>query len=82
MEVVVNSRQLHSHKDPGGYERHDDADKANRDEQNAIESRHERILRLVKNHKAQGADREEKARSQAFHDVLTIDSIRHEGNRS
>lgn len=39
-------------------------------------------MRLIQNYETKTAESKKKARRQSFHDVLTVDSIRHKSHRS
>lgn len=70
--------QLHSHKDPGEEERHENENEAHRGKQNAVQLCRSRSVCLVHNDESHAADEEQKSTGQALHDVLAVDAIRHE----
>ena len=75
------SGQLHSHKHSAHEERQQDANKGDAKEQDAIESRRGRLVRLIQHDESQSAHGEEEARGQSLHDVLAVDAVWHEGDR-
>jgi len=75
-------RQLHPHKDPARKERNQDEHEPNTDHEHPIQLRREWVVRLVEQDEAETAQGEHETRREAFHDVLTVDTIRHECDRS
>ena len=75
------ARKLHSHENPRRNERHDDEDEAHGYEQNFVQLRFARRVRLVHDDEAESSDREQEAAGKPLHDVLTIYPVRHERDR-
>lgn len=74
------SRQFHAHKDPSGEKGHQDENESHRNQQDLVEFWLSGGMRLIHDYEAKSSDREQETASQTFHDVLTIHSVRHEGN--
>ena len=73
-------RQLHAHEDPCREKGDEDTEEADGDQEDAIETWQQRVMSLVQDDEAKGADREQETGSQSFHDVLAVHAVRHEGN--
>ena len=76
------SWEFHPHEDPSCKEWDQNADEPNRYEDHSTEFRGQWVVSLVQDYEAERTDSEHEGSSQTFHDVLTIDSIRHECNWS
>jgi len=74
--------QFHAHEDATHEERHEDAHKGDTQQEDPVETRRRRFVRLVKHDKAKPAESEEKTRGETFHDVLAVHSVLHERHRS
>ena len=72
------SRQFHAHEHATHEEGHEDADKRDTQQQDAIQPRRRRLVRLVKDDEAESSEGEEEGGCQTFHDVLSVDSVLHE----
>lgn len=78
-EVEINAtheeldlRQLHAHEHSGHEEAEEDADKADEEQQEAVEFGDVWGVGAVQDYKAQASHREEETGSQSFHNVLPI----------
>lgn len=72
--------QLHAHEQPGGEEGDQDENESHGGQQQAVEVRLARRVRLVHDDESQSADGEQEAAGQALHDVLPIHTVGHKGH--
>lgn len=67
-----NLRQLHAHEHPRHEEAEQNTDKANEQQQEAVEFGNVRSVGAVEDYEAQASHCKQEAGGQSFHDVLTI----------
>lgn len=74
------SRQLHAHEHPRHEEAEQNTDKANEQQQEAVEFGNVRSVGAVEDYEAQASHCKQEAGGQSFHDVLAIYSVCEEGH--
>lgn len=80
-ETGLDLRQLHAHEHPGHEEAEEHADKADEEQQEAVEFGNVWRVGAVQDYKAQASHREEEAGSQSFHNVLPVYSGKNKCDR-
>lgn len=70
----MDLRQLHAHEHSGHEEAEEDADKADEEQQEAVEFGNVWCVGAVQDYEAQASHREQETGSQTFHDVLPVHS--------
>lgn len=73
-------RQLHPHEHPQHEEGEENAAKAQQQQQHPVQLWCERVVRLVEYDEAHPSESKQETRGEPFHDVLSIDTVRHECN--
>ena len=71
-QTCSHLRQLHAHENSGHEEAEEDTDKANEEQQEAVEFGNVGRIGAVQDYEAQPSHREEEAGGQSLHDILAI----------
>lgn len=76
------SGKFHSHEEPNGRERDYDESESHKCEEFLVKTDLPRSCCEIHDYKSYSTDCEKETGSQSFHDILTVNSVRHKSNRS